>query len=161
MKPGANDIRKAMAAATRALAVKSLTRRELGERLVRRGHDAAIVGRVLDDLERLRLLSDRAAAESDAHARLRSGHSRSMMEAKLLDRGVPSATAREAVNHAIADSGPADLLALARKRAHAAPRTLPPDAIRRRVFAWLVRHGHDEEDSRDAAERAVDEIVRD
>lgn len=156
---GEEDIAKAVKAAVRLLAGRSLTRQELVTRLARR-FDAAVAEAAADRLERERLLSDRAAADSGARSELARGASRERAAERLLARGVDHATARRAVIDAAGgrDEGEA-ALDLARRRVRMCPAGLEPEAIRRRVFAYLARRGYDEDTARAAVERAVGEIL--
>jgi len=156
----ATDTTRAMKAAVRALARRPMSRRELREKLAVK-FDAALVDRVLADLERQKLLSDHAAADAIAHAQHRRGSASGLIEERLRERGIEPAAARRAVKSATEAQGDtARAFELARQRVRTAPAGLELDAIRRRVFAWLARRGYAEETCRDAVERAVEGIAR-
>ncbi len=160
MSAGDDQMAKAVSAAVRLLAARSLTRHELVDRLVKRRFDEGVARRAAESLERQGLLNDRAAAASAAHALLERGTAPGLAEDRLRDRGVDAAIARRAVRDAAGDRSEGDAaLALARKRVRLCPPGLGPEAIRRRVFAWLARRGYDEETATAAVERAVSEIV--
>jgi hypothetical protein len=52
-----------------------------------------------------------------------------------------------------------EALEIARIRVRTSPAKLAPDAIRRRVFAFLQRRGYDEETARHAVEVAAEEYL--
>ncbi len=151
---------KAIRAAVKYLAARSLTRRELVGRLVKRGFDRTLADAAADDLGRQGLLNDRAAAQAAARRQIERGSAGTLAEDRLVSRGIDPVLARQAVSDATGDRDEASAaLDLARKRVRACPPSLEPDSIRRRVFAFLARRGYDEETARSAVDRAVREII--
>lgn len=157
---GSSGFARALRAATKALADRPLTRRELVALLTRRGHLPRDAEDAADRLQGSGLLSDAAAADAAAHALAARGAARDFIASRLRDRGVSDPIARRAVDGVLGDRDEAAAaLELARKRARSASARLSPEAIRRRVYAWLVRRGYDEDAAADAVERAVAEIT--
>lgn len=162
MKKNSDEFAAALRAAVAALARRPMTRREVSDFLERREHAPEIIGRVTTHLERQSLLSDRAAAEAIAHTQLRKGSASGEIRRRMLNRGVPPDVAANVSRQATEGRDDAsEALRLARVRVRACPPTLSPEAIRRRVFAWLARRGYDDETCRSAVERATKEITPD
>lgn len=150
---------RALAAAVKLLAGRSLTKAELVARLAKRLPEDAAIGAAAE-LERKGLLSDRRASESDAAARAARGETRALIEDNLRARGVERVTARRAADAATEGRSEADTaLTMARKRVRVCPAGLSPEAMRRRVFAYLARRGYDEDTCAAAVERAVREVL--
>ena len=151
---------RALAAAVKLLAGRSLTRAELVGRLVKRRVPETIAEGAATELERKGLLSDRRAAESGAADRAVRGDAPALIEDKLRARGVDPAEARRAAAGATEGRAEAETaLALARKRVRACPPDSDPESMRRRVFAYLARRGYDEDTCAAAVERAVAEVL--
>ena len=82
----------------RLLASREHGRVELARKLVARGHDAAAVERVLDGLQRRRLLSDARFAEQYVAMRMRRGFGPLRIRAELRERGVDPEEAAAALD---------------------------------------------------------------
>jgi len=144
------------------LAVRWRSRRELQDRLRRAGYEAEDIDRALTDLEASGLVDDeRFARETVLHqSRRRMAGDRAIRTA-LRQKGVsPEVTERMLAE---ADAGPGGT---AQERASAlaearAPRlaALEPEAAFRRLFGLLVRRGHAPGIARDAARRALSEVM--
>lgn len=131
---------KAREAALRLLAVRARTRSELVGRLRRKGHDAAVIGAVVDRLEAAGLVDDRAFAEllTEERMRLRPVGRRRLSQ-ELRARGVPARVAGEVLDRAYEDN-PEHGLALRVARARAR-RAAGGSRARERLYAFLVRRG--------------------
>lgn len=136
------DAARARTVAFDLLSRKAWTRRELRERLRRRGAPEAVADAVVADLEARGYVDDRAFANSWAEARAR-GHAygpRRLRDA-LAAKGVDRPLVEEAVRQAFAEADEET-----RARA-AAARRLPllrrgaPEQVARRLSAYLLRRG--------------------
>ncbi len=127
---------EARAAALRLLARREHTRRELTDKLGKRGFEPRIIGRVLDGLESDGLLDERRFAESFVRSRLDRGQGPLRIGGELRLRGVDGAVADEVLQQAGDEAG-VDWIA----RAHAArARRFGPDvATDRREAARQAR----------------------
>jgi regulatory protein len=72
----------------RYLAAREHSRRELEQKLARRGHDAGLVGEVLDELRRDGLQSDERFLESYLRSRVARGYGPMAIRAELRSRGI-------------------------------------------------------------------------
>lgn len=156
-----DKVQAAKDAAIKALAARDLTRRELVEYLVSHRHAADVVDPAITELEILGLVDDERVAE--AYVRSRMGErpmARDMVETELIERGIEESIVTRVLDAAMSgrDEG-GEALELARIRVRTSPAKLPPDAIRRRVFAFLTRRGYDEETARHAVEVAAEEYL--
>ena len=120
-------------AALRLLVGREHSRQELHHKLVCRRHDPASVDRVLDDLERRRLLSDDRFVENYIHQRIRKGYGPLRIRAELSDRGVADTLTTQGLERAAVD-WPGLLLGVAQRRFGAAP------AEDRRALAKRARY---------------------
>ncbi len=136
------------------LAVRARSRRELERRLLQAGFDSTEVGEVLERLERVRLVDDRAFARQLAeHA---FGVKRSGVRAvsgALAAAGVDREIIDETVDpHAEEEEARADALAASRA---ARMRSIDPQKGFSRLTSLLMRRGFGPEVARGAARRAL------
>ena len=138
----AADVEAAFRTALRSLEVRSFARGDLGRRLQRKGHPRAAVDTALARAVQLGLLDDAAFARGYVETRAARGRGPSRLTRDLLSMGVE----RSVIDRVVADHWPegsdrsAVPLALAQKRA-AQLGTLPRQAKRRRLVAYLARRG--------------------
>jgi regulatory protein len=161
MKTAEEKLQLAKDMALKALAGRDLTRKELVELLIKKRVTPALADAAIAELEEVGLVDDhRAAAE---HVRRRLDHesvARALLEAELLERGIEQGLAEAILTEALSGRDEeGDALQLARDKVRTSPARLPPDAVRRRVFAYLARRGFDEETAREAVERAAEEYL--
>ena len=144
-RPGperALDARQARAVALELLSRKAWTRRELRERLRRRGAPAETAEAVVGDLESRGYVDDRAfaAAWAESRARGRALGSRRLAH-ELAAKGVARPLVEAAVRGAFAETDePARARAAAERRLPFLRRTAPEQAARR-LGAYLLRRG--------------------
>jgi regulatory protein len=125
----------------RWLTVAPRTRRQLAERLERRGVDAATAERVLDRLQASGLVDDAVFARDWIKSRARTGAvGRRRLAAELAQRGVPRDLAAAALDQEAAPDEAAACRDLAEQKAPAY-RRLPREAARRRLAGFLSRRG--------------------
>ena len=138
----AEDARlRAKAAAFDFVRVRPYARKELAERLRRKGFDREAVEFALDALERVGLLSDEAFAQAFVASRMRRNpKGRFALERELRRRGID----RETIDRTLATLNEGDereaALRVARKQS-ARYRTLPEEVARRRMYQFLLRRG--------------------
>ena len=147
--------------AIRALGARDFTRAELIELLVSRKHGTDAVDAAIAELEALGIVDDRRVAEVFVRARLAEGPvARVTVEASLIERGVePGLIGSVLHEHMQGRDEEGEALELARLKVRTSPAKLSPDAIKRRVFAFLARRGFDEETARQAVETAAGEYL--
>jgi regulatory protein len=131
----------ARSAALAALARRAHTRRELQQKLGRKGFDRGAVGVLLDELEERGWLNDAKTAAALAAWRSRAGRGRSRIAAELAAKGVGILD----VEAALATLDPAEeaksLRATLERRARALPAGLTRQARSKKLFDHLVRRG--------------------
>jgi regulatory protein len=138
----AADVEAAFRTVLRSLELRSYARADLARRLLRKGHPRPAVDSALERAAELGLLDDAAFARSYIQSRAARGRGPSRLLRDLLAMGVD----RRLIEQALAAEFPegadqsAVPLALARKRA-AQLGSLPRQAKRRRVIAYLARRG--------------------
>ncbi len=138
-----HDEQQALAAALRLLARRERTRKELQERLLRRGFVPEIVDAVLTKLEDAGYLSEARFAEAFLRARMRRGEAPWLAAAKARARGADEKAIAQALTEAEKDW---DALAAAQSLVEKwdPTGTLRKDeAGRRRIAGRLMRRGFD------------------
>lgn len=140
--------------ALRLLSVRPRSRRELELRLLRAGFEAAEVSGELERLEAVGLVDDERFAREFAEHQLEVRHAgRRAVISGLAAKGIDRTTVeRTLAQDSGDDRSRADDLARARA---ARLGTLPPEKAYARLFAFLVRRGHDAETARSAARGAL------
>ena len=136
------DATRARAVAFDLLSRKAWTRRELGERLGRRGAPPAVAEAVVADLEARGHVDDRAfaAAWAESRARGRGFGSRRLRE-ELTAKGVARPLVEQAVRAAFADTDEATRARAAAARRLPVLRRAAPEQAARRLHDYLVRRG--------------------
>lgn len=148
---GALETRRAFESALRILAARGRTRREIRDRLARKGFSDAQVEGALLRCSGLGLLDDEAVLRGRAESlRARgAGDRRARVELERLGAG------RELLDEVIEEIWPAErrgVMAVQALERHARPERLASAAERRRALAWLIRQGHSTQDARAALE---------
>lgn len=140
------DYDKAMRAATRMLARRALSRRQLHDRLASKSFDPGTIDRVCDRLEETGVMNDQAfgrALVQDLRARRPAG--KRLLQARLRQRGVDRHTIEQVIGEAEANSDPVgDARRLAEGRLRTMGR-LEPLVQKRRLWGLLARRGFDPE----------------
>ena len=140
--------------ALRLLSVRPRSRRELELRLLRAGFEAVEVAGELERLEAVGLVDDERFAREFAEHQLGVRHAgRRAVVSGLAAKGIDRITIERTLAGAPGDD-PSRADELARARA-ARLGGLPPEKAYARLFAFLVRRGHDAETARSAARRAL------
>ncbi len=151
-------IDKAQAAALRLLKARDRTRAVLRHRLLDKGHEPAVVDAVLDRLEEVGLLDERASAERAVARELRKGSAAPrLLHQKLFSEGVSKEIASEVIEAALRDVDPeeaAEAEARAWIRKHPG---LDRETAARRLMGRLARRGFDGEIVRTVTQRVLDE----
>jgi regulatory protein len=122
------------------LATRSRTRCELAVALGRRGVDATVAERVLDRLEEVGLIDDRAVAQAYAEKHAGRKGPRAVSEA-LQRQGIDAALAREIAFAGSTDDVRAAAMTLARQKLPSW-RGQPAPVVERRMAALLARRGY-------------------
>lgn len=122
------------------LATRSRTRSELAEALRRRGVDPTVTERVLDRLEEVGLVDDRAVAQAYAD-RQAGGKGPRAVAAALQRQGIDPTLARQVAFAGSADDMRAAALTVARQKLPSW-RGQPPEVVERRLAALLARRGY-------------------
>jgi regulatory protein len=140
--------------ALRLLSVRSRSRAELRQRLVRAAYDPEEVESALDDLERVGLIDDEAFARELAEHQRRKGMGRRAGLSALRVKGVE----REIAERVAEEVSPEDEADRALEVAAGRLRRLQgldPESRRRRLVDFLLRRGYDPEVARSACARAM------
>jgi regulatory protein len=140
-------------AAWRLLGVRARSRRELGQRLQRKGFSAGDVERELDRLQGLGYLDDAAFARNWAAGRQSSSTPRGSraIAAELRVKGIEP----ENVQSVLAEMDDSVGARTAAERQALRLTGLAPIEFRRRLYAFLLRRGFNHEDARAAVEEAI------
>jgi regulatory protein len=152
----AADAEAAFRTMLRVLGVRSFARVDLGRRLQRKGHPRAAIQAATDRAAGLGLLDDAAFARGYVETRSARGRGPARVARDLMAMGVE----RSLIDRAIASQWPegsdrsAVPLALAHKRA-AQLGSLPRQAKRRRLVAYLARRGFTGREITDMVEQVV------
>lgn len=142
--------------ALRLLSVRSRSKSELRQRLLRADFEEAEVDTALEDLEAVGLVDDEAFAREVAEHQRRKGMGRRAGRAALRMKGVD----REIAERIADDVNPEDE---AERAVEVAAKRLPrmqgldPETRRRRLVDFLLRRGYDPETARSACFRAMAE----
>jgi regulatory protein len=140
--------------ALRLLSVRSRSRFELRQRLLRADYEPEEIDSALEDLERVGLIDDERFARELAEHQRRKGMGRRVGLAALRVKGVD----RELAERIAEDVSPEDeaerALDVATRRLTRL-RGLEPETRRRRLVDFLLRRGYDPEIARSACVRAL------
>ncbi|HET7024728.1 MAG TPA: RecX family transcriptional regulator [Gemmatimonadales bacterium] len=137
----AADAEGALRSALKAFTYRSYARRELGRRLVRKGHPEPAVESALTECERMGLIDDLAFARTFVETRAARGRGPSRVARDLGAIGVERSIIDQALAQWPESAAPeSQALALARKRAGQL-RDVERQVRRRRVLAYLARRG--------------------
>lgn len=142
--------------ALRLLTVRSRSRSELRQRLLRAGFEPEEVDAALDDLEAVGLIDDEAFARELAEHQRRKGLGRRAGLAGMRAKGVD----RELAERVTDDLAPEDEAERATEIATGRLgrlQGLDPETRRRRLLDFLLRRGYDPETARAACLRALAE----
>ena len=140
--PREEQLEAAREAALRLLTAKARSRAELSERLLRRGYAPDVVEEVLDRLQRVELVDDRAVAGRHAEQGVARGLAAAAIGYELRRRGIGEEVTAQAIAGA---TGGADEVARCREVAAARQRRLrglPPEVRQRRLAGYLARRGY-------------------
>ncbi|QDQ97641.1 regulatory protein RecX [Tomitella fengzijianii] len=140
---------RAYEASLRLLAARARSRAELADRLQRKGYPEAVVGPLLDDLERAGLIDDADFAAQWVYFRHRDGgRSRRALGMELRSKGVDGAVIEEAVAQISDDDECARATELVRRTLRRRRPAAGSDAERReqrRLVGMLARKGYGSE----------------
>jgi regulatory protein len=142
--------------ALRLLSVRSRSRSELRQRLLRADFEPEEVDAALADLEAVGLIDDEAFARELAESQRRKGMGRRAGMAALRVKGVDRELAERIADDVNPEDEAARAMEVAAKRL---PRLqgLDPVTRRRRLLDFLLRRGYDAETARSACFRAMAE----
>jgi regulatory protein len=130
--------------ATRMLAARGRSARDLGRRLVGKGIGAAEAEKAVDRLRRVGLVDDARFAVHYARQKASAGHGRRRIAGELSRQGVDESHVRTALDDAFSDAGvdaEGQLWSVASRRWQGLAR-LEPQVRQRRLTAFLARRGH-------------------
>ncbi len=137
---------KAKEVALRSLSVRARSRKEITDRLTRKGFTSDIVSQVADDLEQAGLIDDSEFARAWVRERLRTRpKGRQMLRLELRQKGIDNQTAESAIQEAFADVDETLLAAELLKRRLGRYQGLDKEKIRRRMADFLLRRGFNRE----------------
>ncbi len=129
--------------ALKLLAARSRFASELGERLERKGFESRLARKVAKEMVDQGWIDERTQAASLAELLRRKGHSETMVRRKLERSGA----CEEAIQWSLrSTTGVDDGLLLVAERRLRTLRTSPRKVAARRLFGYLARRGHEEQD---------------
>lgn len=154
--PAAASPEAARAAALRLLKARDRTRAHLARRLREKGFEPAVADAVLDRLEAVGLIDDRATAARLVEREVRrGGASARLLHAKLFQAGVGRETAEGVVGEALAGVDAESVAEEEARRWLSRHAGLEPDAAARRLASRLARRGFDGETVRGVVGRVL------
>ena len=142
--------------ALRLLSVRSRSKSELQQRLLRAGFEPVEVESALDDLERVGLIDDEAFAREVAEYQRRKGMGRRAGMNALRVKGVDREIAERIAEEVSPEDESERALEVAVQRLQKL-RGLDPATRQRRLQDFLMRRGYDPEIARDACRKAMSE----
>jgi regulatory protein len=142
--------------ALRLLSVRSRSRSELQQRLLRADYAPEEVEAALDDLERVGLIDDEAFAREVSEYQRRKGMGRRAGMNALRVKGVERELAERIADEANPEDEAERALEVASNRLQRL-RGLDPVTRQRRLVDFLMRRGYDPEIARSACKRAMAE----
>lgn len=146
------SVEKAKNIAMRLLSGRAYTRREIQDRLMRRGCADGAIEETLDTLVRLGLVDDRAFAHRFVEERLRLKPSgRMVLSRDLKRRGVPEAVIAEVLDEALSEVDVEEVATEVLRQRSGRYRGLSRDKALARMCGFLGRRGFDASVARQAA----------
>jgi regulatory protein len=137
------DVRKALAFVLRSTDARPQTEAEIRAKLRSRDFDDATLDEALRHARAMRALDDQAFARSWVEERgTERGYGAARLRQELRRRLVPEAIIDEALTRLDSRDDYSAAAELARRRLRQLPATLAPEAVARRLTAYLVRRGH-------------------
>ncbi|MGE0554907.1 MAG: regulatory protein RecX [Gemmatimonadales bacterium] len=128
--------------ALRLLGRRGYARRDLGRRLLLKGHQPAAIEAALDRAEQAGLLDEERFARHFVQTRSARGRGPARIRRELLQQGVPDRVVETVLAEELPDGADQDVVvALARKRARQLVSVERPVRLRR-VMAYLARRGY-------------------
>ncbi len=154
---------KAFRDASRRLARRAMSAKQLSDKLRELGHDPATRQRVLDRLDELGLIDDRAFGQAlirDTLGRKPAGPM--LLRQKLMQKGIDSGLIDELVHQATQDDDQQeqDAIAFARRKLGSMQR-LEPAVRKRRLYGQLARRGFTPDTINAAFNTLGDELLGD
>ena len=143
--------------ALRLLSVRSRSRYELRNRLLRAGYEVDEVESALVDLESVGLVDDERFAHELAEHQRRKGLGRRAGLAALRGKGVDRDLAERTVDEVQPEDDADIAFELASARLERL-RSLSPDVLHRRLLSYLIRRGYEPVIARSAVRRAIAEM---
>lgn len=136
------SVKEAVRAALALLAARSRSRRELEERLLKKGFSPGDVAEALTELEKKGYLDDRRFALSWAKGRL-SGKpmGRARLRQELKTKGLRDEDIEEALKEVYAETDELQLALMASERKLQGFKGLEPEKRRQKLFRFLKRRG--------------------
>lgn len=159
MASGAGEFESARRIALDLLEVRDRSVKEIRERLRRRGCTPAAIDKVVDDLEALRLLDDRAFVRRWVEGRKwRRPEGVPKIAVDLARRGIEPAVVEEVLAEYGDDLGTGKEALSLLRRQRSRYWGLDRETARRRMYGALARRGFDADTAREAADLAWSEI---
>jgi regulatory protein len=149
---------KAMKSAMNRLNRRPMSRKQLQDKLLEKGHDPAIVTQVLDKVQSIGALNEDTYAQTLAREYTLHRHAGpAMLRMKLRAKGID----RQVIDRIVAEFEQSEVqfeqaLRLAKKKVRSMKR-LDAQTRRRRLWGALARRGY----SRDAIEEAMNQVLND
>jgi regulatory protein len=151
------DAAGARRAGIKMLKTRLISRAALVMRLTRQGYERPAAEQAAEQLAGAGLLDDRRLAESLVRKQVQAkAAGKTVLVAKLRQRGIDGATAKEAVSEGLKGRDMlADAVDLARRRARGSKPGMDAQTLERKVFGYLARRGFDAEICRAAVAAAL------
>ena len=138
---------RAKAAGFDMLRARLFSRKELTDKLRRKGYSAEAAERAVRAIEELGYISDEEYAEAFVESRLRSKpKGRLALRRELSERGIDKATIERTLM-AVSDEDEREAALKLARRQVALYQNLPDETARRRLYQYLMRRGYRYEDT--------------
>jgi regulatory protein len=137
------DVRKAVAFILRSTGAKPQSEAEIRSKLRGRDHDETTIEAAIVHARALRALDDAALATTWVEERgVGKGYGAARLRQELQRRLIPEHLIEDAIARLDARDDLSAATELARRRVRQLPATLQPEAVVRRLTAYLIRRGH-------------------
>jgi regulatory protein len=136
------ELSRAKTASYRYLTVRSLSRKEIEQKLVKKQFRPEVVCTVVEHLIRLGYINDAVFAAQWASSRARSrSFGRRRIEQELYQKGIDKETVREALGKALVQEEELQIAQRAAEQKIRTMKNIAPEARRRRLAGFLERKG--------------------
>ena len=151
-----DEVAKAKSYAFDLLLSQNYSKRQMNDKLKRKGYSQHAIDATLERLEQLGYIKDEVYAHDwvDSHRRSRP-RGKKLLKHELMNKGIDKTTVDRVLSE-IDDAEEASLALGAAQKQAARYKSLPPDVAKRRLYSFLLRRGFDYE----TIQRTVEQVLK-